>query len=103
MKNKIVCIMLLCVGCASSKYISYEDYQKIAIGENISEVQVQYGRPYEVKDLGAHAQEYIYMERIPLGDAREAFRRYILIVENEKIVDKKLKEEVTSPIQFIGP
>ncbi|MBS0633860.1 MAG: hypothetical protein JSR37_00165 [Verrucomicrobia bacterium] len=102
MKSKIALLLLL-TACATGKYFSYDDYQRISIGEQISEVQVQFGRPYEVKELGEKRQEYIYMERIPLGDAREAFRRYILIVEDEKVIDKKLKEEVTSPIQFIGP
>lgn len=83
--------------------MNYDDYHRIAIGEAISDVQVQMGRPYEVKELGAHKQEYVYVERIPLGEGREAFRRYILIVEDEKIIEKKVKEEVTSSIQFIGP
>ncbi len=83
--------------------MSYDDYHRIAIGESIADVQVQLGRPYEVKELSSSKQEYIYIERIPLGDAREAFRRYILVVENDKVIEKKVKEEVTNSIQFIGP
>lgn len=96
-------VLGLLYSCSAGKFMNYDDYHRIAIGEAISDVQVQMGRPYEVKELGAHRQEYIYVERIPLGEGREAFRRYILVVDNEKIIEKKVKEEVTSSIQFTGP
>lgn len=106
MKNKMnkvfIAIFALLAACSASKFMSYEDYNKIALGQNISDVQVLLGCPYEVKEIAPHQQEYIYVERIPLGD-REAFRRYIFVVDHEKIIEKKIKEEVTSNIQFTGP
>lgn len=82
--------------------MSYDSYHTIAIGGKISDVQVLMGRPYEVKEIGPHKQEYIYIERVSVGEHRELFRRYILTVENDKIIDKKMSEETTSPFQFIG-
>ncbi len=82
--------------------MNYDDYNKIALGENIADVQVQLGRPYEVKELSNQKQEYVYIERIPLGQDREIFRRYVLVVENDKVTEKKVKEEETSLVQFIG-
>lgn len=103
MTSKLFLLLLVACSCSAGKFMNYEDYNRIAIGENISDVQVQQGRPYEVSEVGPHKQEYTYMERIPLGEGREVFRRYILIVENEKVIEKKVKEEVTSPIQFVWP
>ncbi len=82
--------------------MTYDDYNRVAIGEKISDVQVQLGRPYEVQEVSPHKQHYIYLERLQIGDKRELFRRYILTVENDKVIHKEIKEEVTSPIQFIG-
>ncbi len=80
--------------------MSYEDYHRIAIGESIADVQVQLGRPYEVNKVSPHQQQYIYIERIQIGDRRELFRRYILTVEGEKVISKEVKEEATSPLQL---
>jgi len=102
MKNKLLALLVLCASCSASKYMTYDDYQRVTIGEKISDVQVQLGRPYEVNDLGHEKQQYIYIERIQLGEKRELFRRYILTVEGERVVHKEVKEETTSPIQFIG-
>ena len=97
-----IVVLLATVSCSRGKYMSYEDYHRVAIGENISEVQVQVGRPYEIKEHSPHKQEYIYIERLSLNERREIFRKYILTVEHDKVIDKKLVEEVSNPIQFIG-
>lgn len=89
-------------GCAQSKYMTFEDYHDVSIGQSIADIQVQIGRPYEVKGLEEKQQEYIYIERFSLGEGRDFFREYILIVEDGKVVDKRVKEESSSPIQFVG-
>jgi hypothetical protein len=102
MNNLFFLFILLVCSCSQSKYMTFESYHDIAIGQNISDVQVQMGRPYEVKEISDHKQEYIYIERLPFGDNREFFRKYILIVEHGKVIDKRLKEESPPPVQFIG-
>ena len=82
--------------------MTLEDYHSIPIGQNISDVQVQMGRPYEVKNLYENKEEYIYIERFSVGEGREYFRKYIFVVEQGKIIDKKLKEESSLPIQIVG-
>lgn len=94
--------LIITVSCTRGKFMSYEDYHRVALGENISDVQVQVGRPYEIKELSPHRQEYVYIERLSLNERREVFRKYILTVEHDKVIDKKLVEEVSNPIQFIG-
>jgi hypothetical protein len=94
--------LVVTASCSRGKYMTYDDYHKIAMGENISDVQVQVGRPYEIKEHSPHRQEYVYIERISLNEHREVFRKYILTVEHDKIIDKKLVEEVSSPVQFLG-
>ncbi len=82
--------------------MTYDDYTRVAVGEKIQDVQIQLGRPYEVEELGPNKQRYIYLERMQIGDKRELFRRYILTVEHDKVIHKEVKDEITSPIQFIG-
>lgn len=96
------CLVCLFASCSAGKYMTYDDYHKVAIGQNISDIQVQMGRPYEIKELSLHKQEYIYIERISLGEHREIFRRYIFIVEHDKVINKKVSEEASNPVQFIG-
>ena len=80
--------------------MTYDDYHNVTMGEKISDIQVGMGRPYEVREISPTVQEYIYIERIPIGDARELFRKYILTVENGKVIDKRVKEEKSPTIQF---
>ncbi len=86
----------------TSKLMTYETYRDIPLGENIASIQMEVGRPYEVREVAPHTQEYVFVERIFLGDGRELFRRYILTVQNGKVVDKQVKEETTSELQFHG-
>jgi hypothetical protein len=83
--------------------MTYDDYNRIALGESISNVQVQLGRPYEMNELPGKKQEYVWVERVQIGEKRELFRRFILVVEDEKVVKKRVTEQVSSPIQFIAP
>src|SRR6516165_7030269 len=88
----LICMLWLTISCSQGKFMNYESYHNIPIGEKISDVQVSVGRPYEVKEVGPHKQEYIYIERLSVGEHRELFRRYILLVEDDKVVDKKMSE-----------
>src|SRR5574338_969773 len=102
MNKYLFLFSLILVACTASKYMTFDDYHNVTIGQNISDIQVQMGRPYEVKELAPGKQEYVYIERIPLGDTREMFRKYILVVEEGKVINKQLKEETSSPFQFFG-
>lgn len=102
MHNYLILMIILVCGCTQSKFMTFDDYHDIAIGQNISDIQVQMGRPYEVHEISDHTQEYIYIERFSIGDNREFFRKYILIVNNGKVTEKRLKEESSYPAQFLG-
>jgi hypothetical protein len=101
-KCLFVAMILFVFSCTESRFMNYERYHDVVIGEMISQVKASNGLPYEVKDLGAGVQEYVFIERIPLADSREIFRRYILVVEHSKITKKYIKEEVTSQIMLHG-
>ena len=102
MKNIFLLLSLFVVftACTQGKYMTYDDYHDINMGQEISDIQVQMGRPYEVKDLSRTKQEYMYIERITIGDNREMFRKYILTVEDGKVIDKRVKEESTPAVQL---
>ncbi len=75
-------------------------YKEVTIGEKISHLQPLVGMPYEIKKLSENKQHYIYIERISIGDNRELFRKYILVVENGIVIDKYVIEETSPPIQL---
>lgn len=103
--NKYFVFLVVCVAfasCTQGKYMTYDDYQRVAIGEKIADIQVQMGRPYFITERTPHIQEYVYVERLSLGDHREVFRKYILTVDHDKVVEKKVVEEISSPVQFMG-
>lgn len=95
-------ILVFCgaLSCSKTKMMSYSTYQGVPIGQSIAELQVHMGKPYEVKTLPDGKEEYIYIERIPLGENRTLFRRYIFVVEGDRIIEKKTTEERTSAIHF---
>jgi len=102
MKNMFLFFTLfaLLASCTQGKYMTYDDYHDVAMGQEISDIQVQMGRPYEVKELSNTVQEYIYIERISIGDSREMFRKYILTVEDGKVINKRVKEEKSPAVQL---
>ena len=100
LQTVLLCVLLF--ACTPGKYMTYDGYDQVVMGESIANVQVLVGRPYEIKELSPTKKEYIYIERISIGDDRELFRRYILTVENGKVINKQVKEESTPPVQFFG-
>ncbi len=102
MKSNILialCGLILLCACARGKMMNYQTFQEIYMGQNIADVQFMIGRPYEVNDLGDHRQEYIYIERIPMPEDRELFRKYTITVEHDKVVGKQMHVEQTNPSQ----
>jgi hypothetical protein len=94
-------VCLLCSSCQTQKAFTSSQFQDIALGQDISDVQMQYGRPYEVRALSKDGkQEYIYMERIPLSGSRELFREYTLIISHNKVVEKKVREMASPAFEF---
>ena len=91
--------LLILIGCGgSSKYMSYSDYQSVEIGTPVASLQVHQGQPYQVNDQENGLQEYVYVERIPLGGNREHFREYSFLVdENNLVVGKRVQDEF-SPV-----
>jgi hypothetical protein len=94
--------MVLLAACTEGKFMNYERYQGVSIGENIVQIELSTGRPYEIKDIGSSQQEYVFIERIPLADGREMFRRYVLVVEHSRVIKKYISEEVTSVLMLHG-
>lgn len=91
-------IVFLAASCTEGKFMNYERYHDVTIGEMIAQIEFSAGKPYEIIEEAPGKQEYVFIERIPLADGRELFRRYVLVVEHSKVVKKYIKEEVSSVI-----
>jgi hypothetical protein len=92
--------LLLSGACSANKMMSYGTYQNVPLGQSVAELQVQVGKPYEVITRSDGTQEYVYIERISLGEDRSLFRRYIFVVENDQIIQKKSSEERSNSLHF---
>ena len=91
---------ILVTACTEGKFMNFDRYHDVVIGEHISQIELSVGKPYEVHETSSNQKEYVFIERIPLADGRELFRKYILVVEHDKVVKKCIKEEVASAIML---
>ena len=91
--------LIILLACARGKMMNYQTFQEVYMGQNIADVQFMVGRPYEVNDLGDHRQEYIYIERLPMPEGRELFRKFTLVVEHDKVVGKQMHTDHNNPLQ----
>lgn len=80
--------LLILAGCAHTKVMNLDAYADIQKGSSIEEVEKVYGSPAEIRSKG-NQQIYVYIERFQLGTAIVKQRRYFLIVDNGRIIDKK--------------
>ena len=93
-------IVLITFSCTPSKMMTYNSYQRVDIGDNIFDVQSYNGPPYEIRNAGNSAREYVYVERIPTAEGTGLFREYTLIVVDGKVTEKKMHESMASTIQI---
>ena len=103
MKRRFLIATIVCAlqACTSQKMMTYNDFQSIQLGENISMVQVAEGRPYQINQLDSGNEEYVYIERIDIGADRELFREYIFVVTKEgKLIEKKIRESASSSMHL---
>jgi len=90
------------VSCAASKPMTLPEYQQVPIGENASHLNSLFGAPYEIKDLSSGKYEYTYIERVSITSQKEIFRRYIFVIQGNKVIEKRMTEEAPSSFQYFS-
>ena len=80
--------------------MNYNNYREVSMGQNISEVVVRYGAPYEVRKLPSGLEEYVYIEHVTTGAKSSAMREYIIVVADGRVIDKKSNETQAPSLRF---
>lgn len=99
MRYSFLVLFFLAASCGAPRAISKMDFELIPIGEKSELIEQKLGAPYEIKEVGGK-KEYIYIERIPIGGDRLLFRRYIFIVGDGKLIDKKIEEQSSPSLRI---
>ncbi len=107
MMARLALFVLALVGfcaCQSAPYMTQRSYADIAIGTPEKTLKEQVGEPYQVKQLGAGAKEYQYIERVEPSPEVYEQHHFFLTIKGGVVVDKRYEhEEAPFPFQFSDP
>lgn len=96
----LVCVAL--TGCSMAAIMTQERYQGVQIGTPISQVEEQYGEPYDVKTLPNGWLEYRYIERLEVGGGASEQIHYTLRVFEGRVMDKQM-QRIGGTVDFRTP
>jgi hypothetical protein len=93
MKNLIVlfCLMLL-AACSSGKPMTATLYSDVSIGMSVEDLKQVCGDPMEIKHH-SNEDEYIYVERLTMGQCRVAENYYSFFIQEDKVVRKSIRTQ----------
>ena len=87
--------------CVVAPLMQEAYFNRVATGSNISEIEMQYGKPYEIRPLPDGTQEYLYIQRIELGSSAVEQLEFVFLVNQGRVVGKQCKRNGTSSFQFV--
>ena len=94
---KCLCLLIILCFLAScfsrSAAMTSDNYSSIQLGTPIDSLYSEIGRPYAIHDKANGVQEYEYVERIRNERSLVSENHYFLIVENGKVVGKRVTQE----------
>jgi hypothetical protein len=74
-----------------------EEFNAVYVGEHERELHELVGPPQEVEFLQAGMKQFTYVERVRIGNGREIFRQYILLLSSDGRVLNKRVNEISPP------
>lgn len=98
-KNTLLSLFFLSFSlfsCQSGAILTSQSFDAIIVGSEISQIQSQYGTPYQITTNTQGFQEYLYIERVDISHNVSDQIHYVLVVLNGKIIDKRAKTSVKS-------
>jgi hypothetical protein len=87
----LLCFLASCFSRTSA--MTSETYSSIQLGTSIDSLYSEIGHPYAIHDKPNGVQEYEYIERIRNTRSLVSENHYFLIVENGKVVGKRMSQE----------
>jgi hypothetical protein len=89
----ILLLFVLATGCACRSTMTMCDYEAVGIGEPIYKVVENAGEPLQVNHCGKGREQYIYVTHREPAAHQRALSRYVIVVENNIVVDKWIDYE----------
>jgi len=84
--------VMLLAACSSGKPMTASLYSDVSIGMSVDQLTQMCGDPMEIKHH-ANEDEYIYVERMTLGQCRMAENYYSFFIQNGSIIRKSIKTQ----------
>lgn len=84
-------ILLTTFACASGgKVMTPEQFSEVSVGMTGDEVSKKFGSPYSIKNLGHGDFEYIYIEKVTIGEGRVLQEKhYLILFRNGRVTSTK--------------
>jgi hypothetical protein len=84
--------LILFSACSSGKPMNLESFNDVAIGTSVEDLKSQCGSPIEIKQHQGE-EEYIYIERLAMGNCKVAENYYSFFIQDGKVVRKDIRTQ----------
>lgn len=83
-----------------NKAITMDQFYTIPIGSTVQEMEETAGKPYSRSKRSDNRWEYVYVERFAVGGRVRQSTRFIFLVKDGRVVEKKYETESTPPYEI---
>lgn len=98
----IALFSIVLVGCFSrGAYLTQEKFNQIQVGDSITKVLDESGKPYSVDTKPSGEKVYKYVETFSTGTRLIYENHYTFVVKDGRIVEKKQWQEQDPPYDLI--
>jgi|GEM_PF-708956 hypothetical protein len=95
-----LCMFLFCSCGTSGALMTMHSFYEIPIGSSSSEIVAQVGEPYQIHKLSDGSVEYEYIERLNAGIRNFEECHYYLLLKEDRVVSKRMKQITPPPYRF---
>jgi|GEM_PF-651471 len=102
MRVFVLFISVLLVGCGiHNEPMTRNGYADIDVGMSSKSVEERFGRPYKIYSKGNESEIYEYIEKINIGSQVIEQRRYYIVIEKGRVLNKYIKLSNPPPFEAI--
>jgi hypothetical protein len=98
---KLIVSLLAVSAVFGSPVMTRPGFYAIDLGDPVNKIIQDHGEPYSIKVNKDGSKDYLYIERIPVGEQTVEENRYILVIKNGQVVSKRYNQELPPPYDEI--
>jgi hypothetical protein len=84
-------VVLLC-SCSVAPLLTSENFNAIATGADIAQIEEMYGAPFDVTRLPNGLEEHRYIQRIYVNENATDQIEHVFIVKDGRVIGKQLRQ-----------